>query len=421
MGVTAVIIAAAARAEVTLDECQRSAHDNYPVTKQYDLLKITEDINLDDINKIWLPGIGVYAQGTGQNVVPSFPTSLTNMMEQMGNEMKGLGKIQYKVGLELNQIIWDGGATRSQRERVRSQAEVDRASVDVELYGLRGRVESLYFGILLLESQIEQTRSAMEVYKSNLERLRSMVSNGAAMSADADMVEAQLLTLSQQLSSALSAAKGYRASLSLLTGLDLKNEKMVMPAAEMPASSKSLRPELNLFAAREALNESRKSGIEALTMPTIGFFAQTYYGYPGIDYFKAMTERSPSFNFLAGVRVSWNIDSFYTRKNSLKRIDAASQMLESQLATFMLNNRIQTDSQIEEIRGLEEVMAEDARIVELRSNVRRAAESQLRNGIIDATALMVKINDETQATLASAYHKIRYIQAIYNLKNTINR
>ena len=67
------------------------------------------------------------------------------------------------------------------------------------------------------------------------------------------------------------------------------------------------------------------------------------------------------------------------------------------------------------------MIKEDSRIVELRQSVRRSAESQLQNGIIDATALLSKINDENQAKLNSAYHNIRLIQNIYKLKNTLNQ
>ena len=42
-------------------------------------------------------------------------------------------------------------------------------------------------------------------------------------------------------------------------------------------------------------------------------------------------------------------------------------------------------------------MADDSRIVELRRSVRKVAESQLENGVIDATSLLDKITAESQA------------------------
>lgn len=416
-----LMIAFSGRADVTLEQCLDAAHDNYPLIKKYELLSAIENVELSDINKGWLPKISVYAQGTAQNVVPSFPSALSDIMHKLGGEMRGLGKFQYKVGVDLNQTVWDGGASKSRREITHRQTEVDNASLDVELYGIRQRVESMYFGILLMQSQIEQTESAIGVYDTNLARMRSMLANGTAMQSDVDMVEAQRLSIGQQLTSAKSAVKGYRDVLSIFTGLDLADETLVTPTAEIPSNMTNRRPELNFFDAQKALLDSRRKGIEATLMPKIGFFAQTYYGYPGIDYFKAMMSRDLSFNLMAGLKVAWDIDSFYTKKNSLKKIEIANQQIETQLEAFNFNNSLQSAAQMDEIRGIESVMQDDTRIVNLRRNVRLAAESQLRNGIIDATALTTKINDETQAQLNAAYHRIQRLQAIYNLKNTLNR
>lgn len=410
------------RAEVTLEKCLDAARENYPLISEYNLIKNTEEISLSDINKGWLPRIGVYAQASMQNVVPSFPSALSNVMQQMGGEVRGLGKFQYKAGIDLNQTIWDGGMSKSQREIEKNRTIADRASLEVELYSIRQRVESLYFGILLINSQIEQTESAIRVYESNLERLRSMLKNGTAMQSDVDMIEAQLLTLQQQLASANSAEKGYRSMLSLFTHINLEDENLAMPNAEIPKDiTLTARPEINMFESQRNLNNSRRNGIDATIMPKIGFFAQAYYGYPGIDYFKAMMSRDLSFNVLAGVKLSWNVDALYTKKNSLRKIDIANEEIEARRNTFLLNTELQSTGQLQEIRGIEDVMKDDARIVALRGNVRKAAESQLRNGVIDATALTTKINDETQAQLTAAFHKIQLLQAIYNLKNTLNQ
>lgn len=419
LGVAA--FAATASADMTLPQCIDAARENYPLIKKYELLEATQDIELSDIDKGWLPRLGLYAQGTLQNVVPAYPESLRGVMQQMGNDVKGLSKLQYKVGLDVTQTIWDGGASKAQRELTRRSAETQRASVEVDMYAIRERVQSLYFGILLIESQIEQTEAAEKVYDANLARLRSMVANGVAMASDADMVEAQLLGLRQQLVQARSAAKGYRDVLSIFTGRDLASEKLLLPSAEMPLSMTPERPELALLDARKALNDARRALTDVSLMPKIGFFAQTYYGYPGFDYFKAMMGREPSFNIIGGVKVSWDIDSFYTRKNSLRKVDIADLEAETDRETFLFNTKMLTASQTEEIEGLRGVMAEDARILELRRAVRLAAESQLKNGVIDATALTVKINDETQAALASSYHSIQYLQTIHKLRNTLNR
>lgn len=416
-----VSVAIAGHAQTTLAECLQLATENYPLIKKYDLIAATEAINLEDINKGWLPRVGVYAQGTVQNVVPEFPAMLENVMHQMGGNVKGLGKWQYKAGVDVNQSIWDGGASKTRRSVQRSQSKVERAAIEVEVYEIRQRVESVYFAVLLIESQQQQINSALEVYRANLERLQSMLRNGTAMQSDVDMMEAQILGLRQQLTQSEAAEKGYRQMLGIFTGKDMMGTNLEIPEASLPSDMTINRPEMRAFDLRESLNSSQTAMINASTMPRVGFFAQAYYGYPGIDYFKAMMQRTPTFNILAGVKVSWALDSFYTKRNALKKIAISNSEINADRATFEFNNRMQTAAQINDLEGIKKVMADDSEIVRLRGNVRRAAESQLRNGIIDVSVLTTKINDETQARLMMEYHKIQYVQQIYKLKNTLNR
>ena len=120
-------------------------------------------------------------------------------------------------------------------------------------------------------------------------------------------------------------------------------------------------------------------------MPKIGLFAQVYYGYPGFDYFESMMNRDLSFNILAGVKVSWNIGAFYTKKNNRRKLRLSSDNIAVERDVFLFNTNMQTRSQLDHIDELKAVMEKNDRIVELRTNVRKAAESQLDNGVINAT------------------------------------
>ena len=410
-----------AAADVTVEQCVALAQENYPLIQKYDLLRQSRQIDLSDINKSWLPQIGIYAQGTVQNAVPSFPDALSNVLDQMGTDMKGLGKLQYKVGVDLNQTIWDGGSSKASRTIAESENAQQEAALDVELYAVRERVENLFFGIMLVEEQIKQAELTLTLLESNLAMLRSMKTNGTATQSDVDMVEAQFLTVQQQITQARSISDSNRRLLGIFTGTDLSDEKLTKPSSSMPSELISARPELALFDARIKNNDARLGSIKSSVMPRIGLFAQAYYGYPGYDNFKSMMNRDMSFNVLAGVKVSWNIGSFYTKKNSERKLRLANDGIVADREVFLFNTNLQTSSQTAHISELEDIMKEDSRIVELRANVRRSAESQLRNGVIDATALLTKITDENQARLTSSYHEIQLIQSIYQLKYILNR
>ena len=408
-------------AQVTLEECVALAEKNYPLIRKYDLLARTKEVNLSDIGKSWLPQISVYGQGTIQNETPSFPESLAGIVSQTGTSISGLNEWQYKVGADVSQNIWDGGVSKTRRKIERAEDAERQAALDVQLYAIRERVENLYFGILLIEEQAGQTRNMQALLRSNLDKLRVMQKNGTAMQSDVDMVEAQFLSTSQQLIQAESASKSYRKVLELFTGKSLVGQKLRKPDASFPRDLISGRPELKHFDAQLQVNEARNASVTASTMPKIGLFAQAYYGYPGFDYFGSMMNRDLSFNILAGVRISWNIGAFYTKRNSRRKLRLSSDNIAVERDVFLFNADMKTRSQLDRIDELKAVMKENGRIVELCSNVRKAAESQLDNGVIDATDLLAKLTDEKQARLTASYHEIQLLQSIYQLKYTLNK
>lgn len=418
---TAAILTPTAGAEVTLTQCLEKAESNYPLISRYGLTEQTLEINLSDINKGWLPRIGVYGQATVQNDVPEFPGTLKNILTQLGQDYKGLGHVQYKLGVDVSQTVWDGGASKAGRQIERASAAERQAALDVQMYAVREKVINLYFGILLIDSQIRQTENTIKLLEANLKLMQSKHKEGVAMQSDVDQVEAQLLTLRQQLASARNAGKSYRDVLSVYIGESLGDENLEIPVTTALNSGESDRPELKLFEAQTHLNAAREESIGSSVMPKIGIFAQAYYGYPGFNYFESMMKRNLSFNLLAGIKISWDIDSFYTKKNSLKKLATANAGINADRDLFLFNTRLQTSSQRQDIAGMQAVMADDAKIVALRESVRKAAESQLRNGVIDATSLLSRITDENQARLTAAYHEIQLLHNIYKLKYTLNR
>lgn len=419
---TFLAVLSASSAALTLQECLEKARENYPAIRMYDLISLTESVRLSDIDKSWLPRVGLNGQVTVQNAVPALPDELSNMMSQMGGQsVKGLGKTQYSVGVEVGQTVWDGGASSGRRRVARAEAAGQSASVDVEMYAVRERVESIFFGVLLLEQQVEMADVTATLLEANLAKVNAMVQGGTAMQADADMIEAQLLTTRQQIAEATAACQGYRRALGVFIGEEVGERPLELPSDEMPADMRNSRPEMCLFETRRQVNAARRELADASLMPTVGFFARGNYGYPGYNYFESMMSRDPKFSLMAGLKVGWNIDSFYTRRNTRRKQLLSDAEVVADSLTFAHNTNVKVESQQGAIKGMRAVMADDSRIVELCGNVRRAAEARLEAGVIDATALLTKISDEHRARLNACYHRVQLVQYIYQLKNTLNQ
>ncbi len=405
----------------SLDECRRLAREHYPEIRQYDLISQTEQYDLSNAARAWIPQVALSGQATWQSDVVAFPDALSGMLSQQGVSIPGMRKDQYKIAVDVSQTIWDGGQSKAARAIAEAEAAEQRSRVDVNLYDLQSRVDNLYFGILLLDERVAQTEAMIGLLESNLARMRAYCKNGVAMQADADAVEAELLTSRQTLGQIVTSRASYRRMLELFIGRPLAVGTLEKPILPEVASRTSARPELALFDAEDAKLDAQRKAVKSLLTPRFSAFAQGYYGYPGLDMFKSMASSDWRLNAVVGVRMSWNIGAFYTKRNNLGKIDAAARQIDVQRDIFLFNMQMQTAQDDGEIARLRKAVEDDDRIVRLRRSVRMAAESKLENGIIDATDLLCKITDETAAALGRSTHEIELLQAIYRLKHTLNQ
>ncbi len=405
----------------SLEECRRLAREHYPEIRQYNLITQSEQYNISNAARAWIPQIMFSAQATYQTATPRYPEAFDALLAANGIEMAGIRKDQYKLALDITQNIWDGGQSRANREIAEAEANEQRSRLDVSLYELQSRVDNLYFGVLLLDEREAQTKLQIEVLESNLERMRTYMNNGIATQSDVDAIEAELLTVHQTLSQVESSRSSYRRMLEVFIGQPLTSNKLERPAMAELKSRTSERPELMMFEAQENRLMAQRRVINSSVMPRITAFAQGYYGYPGMDMFKSMTSAKWTLNAMVGLRMSWNIGAFYTKKNNLNKLTISEQQVALQRDVFLFNSEMQTTQEDGEIARLHKAIENDDRIVELRRSVRIAAESQLENGVIDATDLLRKISDETNATINRSRHEIELLQAIYRLKTTLNQ
>ena len=419
IGLLGVLIGVPSWAQ-TLEACQQLACDHYPEIRQYDLIRQSEQYDLSNAARSWLPQVSFSAQATWQNRVPEFPSALSGMLDQAGVSLRGLDKDQYKVALEVNQTIWDGGQSQADRRVIEATADEHRQATEVDLYAVKGRVNDLYFGILLLEERLGQSDLTIALLQSNLDKVRSLVTNGVAMQTDADAVEAELLSVQQQRVQIEASRESYRRMLELFIGQRLA-ERLERPELVEAVSGESARPELVWIDAQQERLAAQELSVKSATRPRFGVFAQGYYGYPGLDYFAGMVSTDWTWNALIGVKMSWNFGAYYTKKNRLSNLRVAKQQLDIQRDVFLFNTDLQVAEEQGNISRLRRALADDDRIVALRRSVREAAESKLRNGVIDTNDLLRKITDEASARSARSLREVELLKAIYELKYTINR
>ena len=404
----------------TLEQCQQAAEKNYPLIRQYDLISKTTDLTIANIGKGWLPQVSASAQATWQSDVVAWPDQMKTVYQQMGLDMKGLKKDQYKIGIDVSQMVFDGGTIHSQREIARQKGAVDEAQTEVTMYQVRRRVNEMYFGLLLLDEQIRLNADLQELLSSSEKKLSAMFQRGTAAESDYQAVKAERLNVRQQGVSLQSQRRSLATVLSAFCGIEVKTVEKPALTVAVAQQQTGLRPELKAIDAQLRLTDAQEKSLNAALMPKLSLFASGFYGYPGYNMFEDMMSHDWSLNGMIGARLQWNIGALYTRKNDKTKLNLQRSMFNVQRDVFLFNNNLEQIQQNENIERYRQQMNDDEEIISLRSAVRKAAESKLSHGIIDVNDLMKEINAENGARVQQAMHEIEMLKEICDLKFTTN-
>lgn len=414
----ALIMMATAIQAQTLEECQLAAEKNYPIIKQYDLISQTTQLTVQNIMKGWLPQIAIAAQATYQSDVTSWPKSMKATFQQFGINMKGLSKDQYKIGIDLQQTIYDGGTISSMRSIARQEEKVQKAQVETNLYQVRKRVNEMYFSLLLLNEQIKLNDDVKALLLSSEKKLASMLKGGTIATSDFENIRAERLSVEQQNESLKSQQQMLQHLLSTFCGIKVSNVQK--PAPFETTISMNKRPEMQLFDNQLKLSSIKEKALNTQIRPKLGIFAQGFYGYPGLNMFEDMMNRKWSLNGIAGIKLSWNIGALYSLKNDKAKLRLQREMTENAREIFLFNNQLEEIQQNENIKRYHTIKQTDDEIIMLRTNIRKAAESKLSHGIIDINNLLREINNENAAKIQQTIHDIEMLKEMYNLKYTNN-
>ena len=421
--VTVFLVAAApSMSAISIEECYRLVRENYPLIKQYELTEAASMYSFENAAMGYLPRISLSGQAVYQSDVTEFPAAFSDLMKMVGIDMAGMSHDQYKVQLEISQTIWDGGYSKAQREAVKAQQEVSELTLDKDMDALESRVNQMYFGILLMEMNLQTNLRMDTLLTANLSAVESAVKNGTALQSDIDNITVERLSLRQQRRQLEMAIRSYKDMLALMIGRKVEDDEIFeIPEPRIVDTSRNLRTELMLFDARLKEIDTRKKMLDVAVMPKFAFFAQGWYGKPGLNIFDDMVYNRMSWNGVLGITFKWDISGFYTRKNDLRSIEASRRSVELQRDVFEWNLGIQNVQIQNEIDRMYDLKASDDEIVRLRESVRKTSESKYRNGMITVNELLGDIVSENNAVTERSRHHLELLKNIYDLKILYNQ
>ena len=400
-------------AQLTLDALQEKARQNYPQIKQFDLLSKSAELNLSNASSANLPQITLSGRATLQSDAINLTLNLPGGAMSIKQD-----KDQYQAVAEINQVLWDGGVIKARKESIKNSAELEKQKLEVDLYTIRDRVNQLFFGILMLREQQVQAEILAQELQTNLDKIKACLKNGVANQSDVDALSVELLNVGQRQTELKSAEVTYRDMLTALTGVQMDaNTVFIKPLNTIPGDKPTIkRPVLGMFDAQLHLLDNQTQLEQTAIMPKFGLFLQGGYGRPGLN--MLATGFAPFY--IGGVRFSWNISSFYTRKNKLDNIQLNKEMVNVAKETFLFNNNMKISQQNTEIDKMRELLRTDDDILQLRTNIKKACSAKVDNGVSTVTDLLREINAESIARQQKALHELQLLLSIQNLHYSTN-
>ncbi|MEI7485775.1 MAG: TolC family protein, partial [Ignavibacteriota bacterium] len=333
----------------TLKDCYKIAYENYPNAKQKSYYKSINSLKLDNIGVNYLPQISLKGQATYQSDVTKL--EINNPMFQAPE----LSKDQYKLSLDVRQLLFDGGNTSSLKTTESKQVAVDEQKVEIDLFTLKQKINDLYFAILLLQEKKKVNELLVSDLKSRISETESRIKNETMTVNNLYILQAQMLQTEQEIQNIENDKIGSLKMLSELIGSKI-SESSVLSKPELHQitydNDFSARPEYKLFDYQKDQLNSYTDVVSSRILPKISAFGQAGYGRPGLN----MLDNSFKPFYMVGLNLTWNPINWNSDNNEKQIYQINQKIVDSQKETFDKNLKVALEKYRSDIEKYEDLI-----------------------------------------------------------------
>jgi len=392
--------------QMTLQECYVLVAKNYPLAKQTSLLEQQNTLNQEVISTEKLPQLLMSAQATYQSEVIEVPIP--------NSGIEPLNKDQYRATLSINQLIYNGGLIDASSNLKTAQLKTKMQQVEVNLYHLKKQINQLYFSILFAQEKNKLLLAKQSELQAKIEEVQSGITNGILIPTSDKVLEAELLNIKQQFSEVNNNKTTLIENLSTLIAQPLQESTTFQePIIEIQKNSELNRPELELFQFKKEEIESSESLLAKQNVPKLLGFATGGYGNPGLN----VLDNSFQAFYTVGIKLDWNVFDWNSNKKQRESLAINKDIVDTDAEVFNLNTTLELQQQEADIQTIEDYITTDSEIIQLRKTVLKSAESQLKNGVITASAYLTEFTNlhEDENRLVTHSIQLQLAKANYNI------
>lgn len=409
------------RDSITLDKCYQSAIENSSLDTRKNLTQKIATSERKKIGAAYIPSASINGLASYQSDVTNIPISQVGV-EAFGQmyyadlDITSPRKEMYRVTLDIEQLIYDGGTSSKSRDIISSNLIAEKLEIDIERLSLKDRIAKIYLGIELLKRNKEIVLLHMELIKGNIKKLNNLNINGVATKQDIIKLEAELLKQEQYLIEVEINRAKMVDMLSIMINKPLSVDDIyILPSCDIHPSEISKRPEYKLFDTQREILEKQKKLSNIDNMPKISAFATGGNGLPGLD----MLSHNPQWYYVAGVKFTMPLTKWRSTKHDIQKFTYQQSIISSKKRDFERDNRVAIASSVREIDKFNELILSDNKIIAKKSESLEIEEHKLENGISTSNDYIIELNSHQAALLLKSLNEIKLIEAVINYKSNI--
>ena len=394
-------------------KCFEAVEANHPRAGEKPIIDEQTRLKINNLRSQWYPALEMNAQASYQSDVVEIDVNLP-----FDADFPSPSKDQYRVTMDVNQRIYDGGVVKYSENMERMGEKVEKQSVKADLYQIKDQVMEVYFGIMLFQKQKEVLQATMKELKTKIKSVNSAVDNGTLLPSDLKNLQAERLNMEQKLDDLNSRIQTSYGVLNKLTGMETDTStELVLPEITLKKEGSYHRPENELFKMQKNQLDTQAKLIQAQKMPKVFAFGQLGYGKPGLN---MLNDEFDPF-YIVGAKLSWNIWDWNRTKRKRQLARLQKEKIDVKESAFNQKVDIQLEKIEADISKLEKTLQRDKEIIGLRQEVIRSSRSKLENGVITSADYITDLNRLTKAKITHERHNIELLKAKLNHLFTIGK
>ena len=400
-----------------LGDLATSAIATDPRTREVALLAEQSELRVRNLTSSWFPSLTAEAQAQHQTDAATAP--FTNAA---GQPLFAAPKSTYDSYLRVEQRLLDR-TIGAQASVERAQLAEQQARVRSTVFGVRQQVNDAFFAAAALQQRAGVLRASVADLEGRLRDIQARVQEGAALPADAAIVEATLLQRRQDLDEADSNRRAARARLATITGREIQDgARLVVPDltavtndARRADDAGRARPEYVQFARTRDRIARQRDAVSAQTRPRVSAYARLGYGKPGLNFVNDGFDQYA----LGGIRVQWSAWTWGAPAREREALALQQQITDADEAAFAKGIAVASRTDPATIDRLQRALEADERIVGLRLQVEQSAQARLQEGVMTAADYLARNTELLQARYALAGHQVELAEAQARLMTTL--